>query len=151
MPEPVLWLTTETCGLGPYRADLVETYWRWEQDPTLMVGYGRQAPESLEARREGLQHQLRGGNIRFTVYELSGAEPAPVGVTTLLPDAAVRTAEFVVMLCREARGRGLGSEATRLTLDYAFHVAAPRAVPLKVLAAVTELLEGAGRRTGHGR
>ncbi|MFD7864499.1 GNAT family N-acetyltransferase [Streptomyces sp. NPDC059783] len=134
MPESDLWLTTETCGLGPYRADLVETYWRWEQDPTLMIGYGRQAPESLEARTEGLQHQLRGGNIRFTVYELSGAEPVPVGVTTLLPDAAVRTAEFVVMLCREARGRGLGSGATRLTLDYAFHIAALRAVWLKVLA-----------------
>ncbi|MFE5591188.1 hypothetical protein [Streptomyces sp. NPDC056549] len=58
MPEPILWLTSKTCGLGPYRADLVETYWEWEQDPTLVIGYGRQTPESLEARTEGVQHQL---------------------------------------------------------------------------------------------
>ncbi|OKJ76610.1 GNAT family N-acetyltransferase [Streptomyces sp. CB02460] len=134
MTEPALWLATENCGLGPYRADLVETYWKWEQDPTVMVGYGRQVPESLEARAEGMQHQLRGANARFTVYDLAGAEPVPVGVTTLLPDESVRTAEFVIMLAREARGRGLGAEATRLTLDYAFHVASLRMVWLKVLA-----------------
>ncbi|MDD9376515.1 GNAT family protein [Streptomyces sp. ZAF1911] len=134
MTEPILWLTTKTCGLGPYRPDLVETYWQWEQDPTLMVGYGRQTPESLEARTEGMQHQLRGSNLRFTVYDLAGAEPVPVGVTTLLPDDAVRTAEFVIMLSREARGRGLGTEATLLTLDYGFHVSNFRTVWLKVLA-----------------
>ncbi|NEC65118.1 GNAT family protein [Streptomyces sp. SID9727] len=134
MTEPALWLATETCGLGSYRADLVETYWKWEQDPTVMVGYGRQVPESLEARAEGMQHQLRGANFRFTVYDLTEPEPVPVGVTTLLPDESVRTAEFVVMLAREARGRGLGVEATRLTLDYAFHVASLRMVWLKVLA-----------------
>ncbi len=27
-PDPILWLGTGTCALGPYRADLVETYWR---------------------------------------------------------------------------------------------------------------------------
>lgn len=136
MPDstPEFWLSTPACALGPYRADLVETYWRWEQDPTLMVGYGRQAPESLAARTEGMAHQLRGANIRFTVYDLTGDTPTPVGVTTLLPDDAVRTAEFVIMLGKEARGRGLGTEATRLTLDYAFHVSALRMVWLKVLA-----------------
>ncbi|WP_406453584.1 GNAT family N-acetyltransferase [Streptomyces sp. NBC_00876] len=136
MPEsdPILWIGTETCALGPYRADLVETYWRWEQDPTLMVGYGRQVPESLEARSEGMTHQLRGSNLRFTVYDLAGDVPVPVGVSTLLPDEAVRTAEFVIMLGRHARGRGLGTEATRLTLDYGFHVANLRAIWLKVLA-----------------
>ncbi|MFJ9762219.1 GNAT family N-acetyltransferase [Streptomyces erythrochromogenes] len=132
--EPTLWIATETCGLGPYRADLIETYWAWEQDPSLLVGYGRQVPESLEARAEGMAHQLRGSNVRFTVYDLAGEEPMPVGVTTLLPDDAVRTAEFVIMLSKEARGRGLGTEATRLTLDYAFHITNLRMVWLKVLA-----------------
>ncbi|MGW8329910.1 GNAT family N-acetyltransferase [Streptomyces sp. NPDC055897] len=127
-------MSTDACGLGPYRADLVETYWRWEQDPTLLVGYGRQSPESLEARTEGMTHQLRGENIRFTVYDLSNDTPTPVGVTTLLPDHSVRTAEYVIMLAPEARGRGLGTAATRLTLDYAFHITNLRMVWLKVLA-----------------
>lgn len=115
-PEPILWIGTDTCALGPYRADLVETYWRWEQDPAALVGYGRQVPESLEARIEGMAHQLRGENIRFTVYDLTASCPTPVGVATLLPDHAVRTAEYVIMLGPEARGRGLGMEATRLAL-----------------------------------
>ncbi|MBB4986318.1 RimJ/RimL family protein N-acetyltransferase [Streptomyces sp. SFB5A] len=132
--DPILWIKDDICGLGPFRSDLVETYWRWEQDPALLVGYGRQSPESLEARTEGMAHQLRGGNIRFTVYDVSGTEPVPVGVATLLPDHQVRTAEYVVMLAPEARGRGLGTAATRLVLDYAFHVVNVRMVWLKVLA-----------------
>ncbi|WP_443043091.1 GNAT family N-acetyltransferase [Streptomyces sp. NBC_00370] len=127
-------MRTDTCALGPYRPDLVETYWRWEQDPGLMIGYGRQAPESLEARTEGMAAQLRGGNIRFTVYDTTAETPTPVGVTTLLPDDSVRTAEYVVMLAPEARGRGFGTRATRLTLDYAFHITNLRMVWLKVLA-----------------
>ncbi|MFD4243895.1 GNAT family N-acetyltransferase [Streptomyces sp. NPDC058525] len=130
----MLWIASKSCGLGLYRADLVETYWAWEQDPALLVGYGRQVPESLEARAEGMTQQLRGANVRFTVYDLAGDEPVPVGVTTLLPDDAVRTAEFVIMIGKEARGRGLGTEATRLTLDYGFHVTNLRMVWLKVLA-----------------
>ncbi|MFG2827346.1 GNAT family N-acetyltransferase [Streptomyces sp. NPDC048434] len=141
---------TDTCALGPYRADLVETYWRWEQDPTLLVGYGRQAPESLEARTEGMAHQLRGENIRFTIYRLDSGEPVPAGVATLLPDHAVRTAEYIIMLAPEARGRGLGTQATRLTLDYAFHITNLRMVWLKVLAPNTagiRAYEKAGFRT----
>ncbi|MFF5564298.1 GNAT family N-acetyltransferase [Streptomyces sp. NPDC012623] len=141
----MLWIGTDICALGPYRADLVETYWRWEQDPALLVGYGRQAPESLEARAEGMAQQLRGENIRFTVYDLSSGTPVPAGVTTLLPDHSVRTAEFVIMLAPEARGRGLGTEATRLTLDYAFHITNLRMVWLKVLAPNTAGVRAYGR------
>ncbi|MFJ2111254.1 MULTISPECIES: GNAT family N-acetyltransferase [unclassified Streptomyces] len=130
----MLWIGTDTCALGPYRADLVETYWRWEQDPALLVGYGRQAPESLEARIEGMAHQLRGENIRFTIYDLTSGTPAPAGVATLLPDHSVRTAEYVIMMAPEARGHGLGTQATRLVLDYAFHITNLRMVWLKVLA-----------------
>jgi RimJ/RimL family protein N-acetyltransferase len=81
-----------------------------------------------------MTQQLRGGNVRFTVYDLANGSPVPAGVTTLLPDHGVRTAEFVIMVAPGARGRGLGGEATRLTLDYAFHVTNLRMVWLKVLA-----------------
>lgn len=81
-----------------------------------------------------MAHQLRGENIRFTIYDLASGQPEPAGVSTLLPDHSVRTAEFVIMLGPEARGRGLGTAATRLTLDYAFHVTNLRMVWLKVLA-----------------
>ncbi|MFH8729202.1 GNAT family N-acetyltransferase [Streptomyces termitum] len=155
MTGPDLWLTTPACGLGPYRADLTETYWRWEQDPVAMAGQGRQVPASLESRAEGMAHQLRGANIRFTVYDLAGGGPVPVGVTTLLPDDAVRTAEFTVLIGGGARGRGLGTAAARLTLDYAFHVSALRMVWLKVLAphaaAVTAYERAGFRHAGRLR
>lgn len=149
MTEPILWISGENVALGPYRPDLVETYWRWEQDPGLLVGFGRQAPVSLESRTEGMAAQLRGDNPRFTVYDIAKEEPEPVGVTTLLPDDAVRTAEFIIMLAPEARGRGLGTRATGLTLDYAFHICNLRMVWLKVLGpntAAVRAYEHAGFR-----
>ncbi|WP_433549628.1 GNAT family N-acetyltransferase [Streptomyces sp. CA-294286] len=132
------------------RAQATETFWRWEQDPTLLVGYGRQSPESLEARTDGMAHQLRGENIRFTIYDLRNETPTPAGVATLLPDHSVRTAEYVIMLAPEARGRGLGTAATQLTLEYAFHITNLRMVWLKVLAPNTagiRAYEKAGFRT----
>ncbi|UWW95014.1 GNAT family N-acetyltransferase [Streptomyces murinus] len=149
-PEPTIWVRDNACGLGPYRADLVETYWRWEQDPVVLVGYGRQQPESLEARTEGMAHQVRGDNIRFTVYDLTGEVPIPAGIATLLPDSAVRTAEYVVMLAPEARGRGLGTATTGLVLDYGFHITNLRMIWLKVLApntAAVHAYQKAGFRT----
>ncbi|MFE9424217.1 GNAT family N-acetyltransferase [Kitasatospora sp. NPDC006697] len=107
-----------------------------------------------------MAHQLRGENIRFTICDLTGSEPAPAGVATLLPDHGVRTAEFVIMLGSEVRGRGLGTAATRLTLDYAFHVTNLRMVWLKVLAPNTGAIRayekagfhhvGSIRQAGYG-
>lgn len=134
--EPILWLRGKTAGLGPYRSDLVPTYWRWEQDPCVLLGYGRQTPESLEARLEGYEHQARGTlhQARFTVYDLTGPTPLPVGTTALVIDHQVRTAEYFILL-GEHRGRGIGGAATLLTLDYAFHITNLRNVWLQVLAA----------------
>jgi RimJ/RimL family protein N-acetyltransferase len=44
----------------------------------------------------------------------------------------VRTAEFVILLAPESRGKGLAAEATALTLRLAFRYAALRMVWLKV-------------------
>ena len=54
---PDLWLTHDSVGLGPLRADLAETYWRWENSLPVMAGYARQTPESLTERVEGLEAQ----------------------------------------------------------------------------------------------
>nr|BFF02961.1 GNAT family protein [Streptoalloteichus tenebrarius] len=132
-------------------------YWRWEQDPGVIVGYGRQTPESLEARTEGYQHQARGTDdqLRFTVYDVTST-PVPVGTSSILIDHHVRTGEFFIMLGDPARrGNGIGTEAIRLTLDYAFHVTNLACVYLSVLAPNTTAIkayERAGfRRIGERR
>jgi diamine N-acetyltransferase len=119
---PLLWLRGERVALGPFSRDLIHDYWRWEQDPQVVIGYGRQTPESREARVAGYDAQARNtqGQARFTVYDLTtGSSPRPVGTTALLIDHQVRTAEYVILLGPEGRGRGLAGEASLLTLDYA--------------------------------
>lgn len=133
---PLLWLRGQRAALGPFTRDLVEHYWRWEQDPQVIIGYGRQTPESLEARIAGYESQARSmdNQTRFTVYDLTNESgPRPVGTTALRIDHHVRTAEYVILLGEEGRGRHLATEATQLTLDYAFHITNLRAVWLKVL------------------
>ncbi|WP_017574748.1 GNAT family N-acetyltransferase [Nocardiopsis kunsanensis] len=132
---PTLWARTDRVALGALRADLAEEYWRWESDPGAVLGYGRQVPESRESRTEGLQHQLRGApdQARFTVYDVHRAGPVPCGLASLRIDHQVRTGEFILVLAPEARGKGMGSTATRLMLDYAFHVIGLDMVWLKVL------------------
>jgi len=137
MTEPVIWLRNGRVGLGPLDKGLVESYWRWDNEPATVLGYGRQTPDSLESRIEIVDSQLANTSdqARFTVYASDevGSSMKPVGLTSLLIDHQVRTAEFLIQLGSEGRGRGIGSEATRLTLDYAFHLTNLRMVWLKVL------------------
>ena len=93
--NPLLWLRGERAALGPFTRELVEDYWRWEQDPQVIIGYGRQAPESLEACIAGYESQARSmaNQSRFTVYDLTCAgSPRPAGTTALRIDHYVRTA-----------------------------------------------------------
>jgi diamine N-acetyltransferase len=134
--SPVIWLRGERCGLGPLRRDLVERYWQWENELRVMTGNGRQTPESLDERAAGLDSQMRHSmnQARFTVYDLTQDEPVPVGTTELVIQHRWRNAEFFILLGAEGRGRGIGTEATKLTLDYAFHVTNLENVYLTVLA-----------------
>ncbi|MGQ0778987.1 MAG: GNAT family N-acetyltransferase [Pseudonocardiales bacterium] len=135
--EPVMWLRGERCGLGPLRRDLVELYWQWENELRVMTGNGRQTPESLDERTSGLDSQMRHSmnQVRFTIYDLTSPEPVPVGTADLVIQHRWRNAEFFILLGdAESRGRGIGTEATRLVLDYAFHITNLQNVYLSVLA-----------------
>jgi diamine N-acetyltransferase len=158
MTTPLIWLRGQRVGLGPYVRELVEDYWQWENDPSTILGFGRQIPESLESRTAGIDIQLRNSAFpRFTVYEL--ATGRPVGKTSLTTDDVTRSAEFVVNIAPEDQGKKFGTEATWLTLDYAFHLASLRMVWLKVLEhniGAIKAYEKAGfkhagrlRRAGH--
>ena len=58
--------------------------------------------------------------VEFTVYDRG--DSTPVGTAGPLSIAyAHGTAEFAIFI-GERRGQGLRTEATRLALDYAFHV-----------------------------
>ncbi|WP_150241387.1 GNAT family N-acetyltransferase [Nocardiopsis quinghaiensis] len=135
MSEPLMWLRGDKAGIGPLRADLAEEYWRWEQSIPTIVGYNRQTPQPMETTREILVEgygRASDRELRFTVYDLSGDEPRPVGLAQVYVDPMRRNGEYVVAM-GESRGKGVGSEATRLVLDYAFHVTNLRCVYLTVI------------------
>lgn len=144
-PEPTpgpaldLWLTHDGVGLGPLRADLLETYWRWESSLRVMAGYGRVTPDTLAERTAGLESQMRHSDsqTRFTIYQRSNDSDdwKPVGTASLVFDHRYGSAEYVILLGEEtARGKGVGTTATTMVLDWAFHVTQLRSVYLSVIA-----------------
>jgi diamine N-acetyltransferase len=110
-------------GLGALRHDLIPAYLRWRSDPEVMRGTGSssQAP-TVEAIQAWYEQATRPGNreVHFTIYDLD--DVAPVGTALLVRvDQHAGTAEFGLTI-GERRNQGLGTEATRLVLDWAFTV-----------------------------
>ncbi|WP_234348027.1 GNAT family N-acetyltransferase [Streptomyces specialis] len=132
MSQPHILLRGDLLGLGMPRHDMLPTYHRWENHPRTVLGYGTQMPQSWETRASGWDGQANSPlRTAFEVVRLEDEQP--VGMTVLYLDQAVRTAEYIMLIAPEERGKGYAAEATRLTLDWAFHLAAVRMVWLKVL------------------
>lgn len=128
-----------------------------------MAGYARQTPESLNERTAGLDHQLGDteSQTRFTIYRQDNSDDVwhPVGLASLLIDDRYRTAEFFIYIGEPSdRGRGTGTAATTMVLDWGFHVTALRCIHLAVIAQNTGAIRayekagyrivGTRRRTG---
>ncbi|MFI7103538.1 GNAT family N-acetyltransferase [Streptomyces sp. NPDC050161] len=132
MSDPHIVLPGDRLALGLPRQDMLPTYHQWENDRRTILGYGTQMPQSWEARAAGWDGQARNGQRpAFEVIRLEDEQP--IGMTVLYVDQAVRTAEYIMLIAPEARGNGYAAEATRLTLDWAFHLGSLRMVWLKVL------------------
>ncbi|MBZ6173359.1 GNAT family N-acetyltransferase [Streptomyces olivaceus] len=132
MSDPHILLSGELLALAMPRQDMLPRYHQWENDARTILGYGNQWAQSWETRAAGYERQR--GNERFQQFEVVRLDDnTPVGMTILEVNTYVRTAEFVVVLSPEERGKGYATEAARLTLDWAFHLAHLRMVWLKVL------------------
>jgi diamine N-acetyltransferase len=135
--EPDFVVVGEKVALGPLRRDLAAVYARWLNQLEVRRGLhllGIATPQSQEKWVE--ENIERGADrepqvVEFTIYDRS--DSAAVGTAGLLQIAhANGTAEFAIAI-GERRGRGLGTEATRLVLDFAFHVLQLRNVLLETL------------------
>jgi RimJ/RimL family protein N-acetyltransferase len=119
---PILSIVGDKVALGPLRRDLLPLYFRWENDLAIRALRGGPArPATWEAVETGYEAgSKREDDVLFTVYELQTLRP--LGVTKLIRINFVeRTATFGCYIGeRECWGRGYGTEATLLTLDYAF-------------------------------
>lgn len=132
MSDPHILLTGQSLALGMPRREMLPEYHAWENDPGTILGYGNQVPQSWETRAAGWERQR--GNQNYPQFEVVRlADMTAIGTTVLEINRFVQTAEFVMVLAPQERGKGHAAEAARLTLDWAFHLAALRMVWLKVL------------------
>lgn len=123
----------ERVALGPFRRDLIPVYQRWMNDFETMRTYKTPRPVTAEQATAWYEEQTTKEQItRFTVYEL--ATWRPIGKTALGDiDFHHRSAEFGIIIGEpDCRGKGYGTEATLLTLDYAFTALALHNVMLEV-------------------
>lgn len=133
--EPIIVIRGKKVGLGPMRKDLIETYLRWMNDVQVTRTLGV-APLPMTAEREQgwLDSALSSQEPLFTIYELSTMRA--VGNTSLVDiDHSSGTATFGLLIGeRDVWGRGIGTETTRLMLNYAFDVLGLYNIELQVFA-----------------
>jgi diamine N-acetyltransferase len=124
--EPDFIVVGEKVALGPLRRDLAAAYARWMNQLEVRRGLDQMGIATPESQEKWVEDNLERSAksqpevVEFTVYDR--ADSAPVGTAGLLGIVhAHGNAEFAIAL-GERRGLGLGTEATRLVLDFAFNV-----------------------------
>jgi len=135
---PDLIVLGERVALGPLRRDLAATYARWVNHLDVRPGLGTLGVHTRETEEKWVDEQVAKGverppaNVNFTIYDRS--DDAPVGTAGLFALSYVHSnAEFGIAV-GERRGQGLGTEATRLVLEWAFRTLGLRNVMLGALA-----------------
>jgi diamine N-acetyltransferase len=119
--RPVVNIVGEKIALGPIRRDLVPVYQRWINDfATLRTLFIPPKPLTLEQEYAWFDSAMTDTDIHFTIYESTTWRPIGNALWRAV-DFRNRTAEMAIFIGDAAdRGKGYGTEATRLMLDYAF-------------------------------
>ena len=123
---PIMNVAGEKVALGPLHDALLPLLARWDNDfQTAERGGDLPRPRSPQAIAAAWGPLIKGERpqwIGFVIYELPGLRP--IGVANVRDFVNVEgTAEFGLTIGEpDARGKGYGTEATRLVLDYAFTV-----------------------------
>lgn len=131
---PMLNVVGTNVALGPLRRDLLATYGRWSNDVATSATLGLSWPTTIEQEAATYEHRIGStSSVYFTVYE--AATRQPIGVAYLYEiDHRHRRAAFGITIGEAPnRGKGYGTEATRLVLDYAFTALGLSNVMLTVL------------------
>jgi diamine N-acetyltransferase len=123
---PVIAVRGEKVALGPLHRGLLPLLERWENDfRAVDLGGDDPRPRTAEMIAASWEPLLRGERedwLGFTIYALP--ELRPIGHMNLRDFINLHgTAEFGISIGDAAdRGKGYGSEAVRLLLDFAFTV-----------------------------
>lgn len=122
--QPIINITGEKVALGPWSRAILPVQLRWDNDFLFSTLGGDsvrpRTKESLEADYERVKDDRE--RAIFAIYERAALRP--IGLTNLRDiDHVHRTAEFGIGIGeRDCWGKGYGTEATILVLDYVFNV-----------------------------
>lgn len=132
--KPTLTIEGDRVALGPLQRALVPLYARWINDLASVRTLGRIGhPTTLEEQQRWYDTMTSSETDHcFTVYDRAGWRP--IGNAGLHQvDLGMQRASFGISLFEaSARGKGLGTETTRLVLDFGFTVLGLRNVMLLV-------------------
>ncbi len=135
---PALSIVGELVALGPLHRGMLPLVWKWENDVALAALTGDPARprtlEAIEAEYERQSKEDRADRAEFVIYERPSLRP--IGTAGLMHvDQLHRTAEFGIDIGEaDCRGKGYGTETTRLVLDYAFSALGLHNVMLRAFA-----------------
>ncbi len=131
----VINVSGDLVAIGPLRRDLVTLYHQWNNDFVTSRTIGLSWPTTLEQECERYVARTQDSHaVWFTIYKCQDLRP--VGLAWLYEiDHRHARASFGISIGDEHdRGHGFGTEATCLTLDYAFNALGVQNVMLTVLA-----------------
>jgi len=119
--ERVKFLESERLFLTPECRDDFDNYYRWQNDREIQQGDGRTyRPTGPEKARKSFEAQLEDKNfIRLSIIlSNTGVQAGRICIYGI--DPQVRVAQWGLMLDKAFWRQGIGTEASRLFLKYAF-------------------------------
>ncbi len=119
--RPVINMEGEKVALGPLSRELIPLYQKWDTDFEINRTTESARPVTLEEETDAYERFTRDKDYAlFTIYELQTWRP--IG-KTYLHLTSHQNAEFGIVIGEpDSHGKGYGTEATRLMLDYGFTV-----------------------------
>jgi diamine N-acetyltransferase len=119
--QPVISIAGAGVALGPLRRELIPLYARWQGDFAVQRTYRTPGPVMLEETAAWYERRVAAsGEASFTIYERAGWRP--IGYTEIDEiNWRSRSGTYGILIGEaDGRGRGYGTETTRLMLDFAF-------------------------------
>jgi RimJ/RimL family protein N-acetyltransferase len=134
--QPIVNIVGEKVALGPLRRELLPLSTKWFNDFEITSRNGLALrPTTLEATEEWYRRSIEDDRlVLFTLYERSTMRPIGGGDLHDI-DRMNRTAELSLLIGeKDCWGKGYGTEATRLLLDYGFTCLGLHSIFLKVFS-----------------
>ncbi len=157
--EPDFIVVGEKVALGPLRVDLAAAYARWMNQLEVRRGLDQMGIATAQSQEKWVEENIEKGakrepqGVEFTIYDRR--DSTPVGHAGLFDISHAHGSATFGIALGERRGQGLGTEATRLVLDFGFHVLQLRNVLLETLewnvAGLTAYERAGFRRVGVRR